>query len=550
MMSFLFPSADKQARIDDVMNVAHSLMVLLAFTQALSAATSTNLPPPPAASPAELQRQFTDHLAAPRFHTAQWGIKLVSMDGGGVLFEHRADQLLSPASNTKLFTTALALDRFGPNYRIKTSILAPSQPDAAGRLSGDLIVFGRGDPTLNSRVRGGTIGRALDLFVNTIKSAGIQRIDGDLIGDESFFRGSPFGTGWAIDDLQSYFGAEISALTFNDNTLDVVVKPAKQAGVPALVSLSVSNSMMILSNRVSTVAKGGMTSIDLYRPFGENLLYVSGTIAMESSFKDEIPVHRPARLFVELLRQALAQQNITVTGRAQVVDWKDREVSPLNLAGLIELGAVESLPLSDIVREIQKPSQNLYTDLLLAHVGEMSRPKAGANQTSEEAGIVALNAFLPKAGIKKSDVLFEEGSGLSRNNLVTPNAIISLLTYMHRQPTGSVYFDALPVAGVDGTLRTRFKKTPAEGNLRAKTGSLRWASSLSGTVTNTSGEPLLFSIMVNRYNNLDPDHSARAEIDALALMMARSTFRTKPDANKATKPRADAANDALADKPN
>ncbi|MBC8001720.1 MAG: D-alanyl-D-alanine carboxypeptidase/D-alanyl-D-alanine-endopeptidase, partial [Opitutaceae bacterium] len=423
------------------MNIARSLLIWLAMAQAVSGATSTNLPPPPAASTADFQRQMAAHLAAPRFHTAQWGIKVVSLVSGTILFEHRTDQYFSPASNTKLFTTALALDKIGPNYRIKTSILAGSRPDASGRLPGDLIIFGRGDPTLNPRLRGGTIAKALDLFVNVIKAAGIKQINGDLIGDESYFKGPPFGAGWAINDLQSYFGAEITALSFNDNTLELSVKPASKAGAPASLSLSVATSLVVLSNRVTTVAKGGKTAVELYRPIGENMIYVSGTIAMEGSFKDEITLHRPARLFVELLRAALAQQNIAVTGRTRVMNWKDREVSPLNLPGLIEFGAVESLPLSDILREIQKPSQNLYTDLLLAHVGEVSRTKAGAGLTSEEVGIAALNTFLPKAGVKKSDILFEEGSGLSRYNLVTPNEIISLLTYMHRQPTAAVYFD-------------------------------------------------------------------------------------------------------------
>ena len=518
------------------MNIARSLPLLLAFTQAAAGAIAEKPSAPPAISVAGFQRQMDGYLAAPRFHAAQWGLKVVSLDSRGILFEHKADQYFSPASNTKLFTTALALDKFGPDYRIKTSILARSRPDASGRLTGDLIIFGRGDPTLNPRLRGGTIGKVLDLFVNAIRTAGVHQIDGDLIADESFFKGPPVGAGWAVDDLQSSYGAEISALTFNDNTFELSVRPAERPGAPAILSLSVSNSIIVLSNRVTTVAKSGKTSIEVYHPPGENLIYVSGTVAMDGSFKDEMPIHRPARLFVALLKEALARRNITVTGQALVMDWKDREAAPLDVPSLIEIGIIESSPLSDIIREIQKPSQNLYADLLLAHVGELSRRNPRINQTSEEAGIVALNDFLPKAGIKTTDVLFEEGSGLSRNNLVTPNAIVSLLSYMHRQPSGQVYFAALPVAGVDGTLRNRFRKTEAEGNLRAKTGSLRWASSLSGTLTNAAGEPLIFSIMVNRYNSPDPERSARTEIDALAVLMARSTFRTRTNAGKATSP--------------
>jgi D-alanyl-D-alanine carboxypeptidase/D-alanyl-D-alanine-endopeptidase (penicillin-binding protein 4) len=168
-----------------------------------------------------------------------------------------------------------------------------------------------------------------------------------------------------------------------------------------------------------------------------------------------------------------------------------------------------------------KPSQNLYTDLLLAHVGEQHRtPQASPNESSEDLGIRELNKFLAEAGVKRSDVYFEEGSGLSRNNLTTPNATITLLQFMSHHKCADAYLNAMPIAGVDGTLRNRMKGTAAAGNVRAKTGTLRWANSLSGHVTTAAGEHLLFSIMLNRYHNSDPNHSARADVDAIAEMLA------------------------------
>jgi D-alanyl-D-alanine carboxypeptidase/D-alanyl-D-alanine-endopeptidase (penicillin-binding protein 4) len=173
----------------------------------------------------------------------------------------------------------------------------------------------------------------------------------------------------------------------------------------------------------------------------------------------------------------------------------------------------------EIAREVMKPSQNLYTDLLLAHVGELHRTvQTSPNDTSEEVGIRELNKFLTEAEVKKGDVFFEEGSGLSRNNLTTPNATIALLQYMSRHKCAEVYLNSLPIAGVDGTLRGRMKGTAAAGNVRAKTGTLRWANSLSGHVTTAAGERLLFSIMLNRYP--DPTRTARADIDAIAVMLA------------------------------
>jgi D-alanyl-D-alanine carboxypeptidase/D-alanyl-D-alanine-endopeptidase (penicillin-binding protein 4) len=168
-----------------------------------------------------------------------------------------------------------------------------------------------------------------------------------------------------------------------------------------------------------------------------------------------------------------------------------------------------------------KPSQNLYTDLLLAHVGELQRSSSRTReQTSEQLGIRELNRFLLDAGVRRGDVFFEEGSGLSRNNLTTPDATIALLQYMNHHKAGAAYFKALPVAGVDGTLRNRMKNTSAERNVHAKTGTLRWANSLSGEVTTAAGERLFFSIMLNRYHSSDTNRPARADIDAIPILLA------------------------------
>ncbi len=184
---------------------------------------------------------------------------------------------------------------------------------------------------------------------------------------------------------------------------------------------------------------------------------------------------------------------------------------------LVELGFVESPPMSELAREIQKPSQNLYTDLLLAYCGEQKR--GGQTGTSEDMGIQELNRFLRELGIPAGEVVFEEGSGLSRNNVCTANATATLLKYMAGRPAGNTYREALPVAGVDGTLRNRLKNTPAAGKLKAKTGTLRWAISLSGYVTSAAGEPLVFSIMLNRFYNPGGTTSARAELDKIALLL-------------------------------
>jgi len=182
---------------------------------------------------------------------------------------------------------------------------------------------------------------------------------------------------------------------------------------------------------------------------------------------------------------------------------------------------MESPPVRELVREVQKPSQNLYTDLLLAQVGERVRsPATSPEVTSEKLGVGELDKFLAQAGVKPGDVLFEEGSGLSRNNLSTPDATVALLQYMSRHQWGEIYQAALPIAGVDGTLRNRMKGTAAAGNVRAKTGTLRWANSLSGYVTTAAGERWAFCLMLNRYHNASPGTSASRDLDAIAVLLA------------------------------
>ncbi len=475
---------------------------------------------------AELQERLTAHISQPRFAAALWGVKIVSLDSGKTLFEHNPQKLFSPASNSKLYTVALALDRLGAAYPIKTSLYSQSKPDHRGVLKGDLIVYGRGDPTINARLNSNDIFQALEPLVVAITKAGIKRISGDLIGDESFFRGPPFGSGWAWDDMEYYYGAGISALTINDNTLQVVVKSGMHPGDRCKLTLIPPTSRIIFSNRTETAEQGTRRSIAFYRPINENVVYATGKMAAgETEYKDEVTVSHPAELFVSLFRQALARHGIKVSGRTRTINWLDREIVPFHAERMVELAEVQSLPMSDIASEIMKPSQNLYTDLILAHVGESQR-KPESIETSEELGIHELNKFLAEAGVNRRDVLFEEGSGLSRNNLTTPNATIALLQYMSHHRCADAYLNALPIAGVDGTLRNRMKGTPAAGNVRAKTGTLRWANSLSGHVKTAGGERLLFSIMLNRYYEPGLNRSARSDVDTIAILLASFTGRT------------------------
>ncbi len=500
-----------------VWSLVHALGLLAIGAQAQT---------PPASLP-ELQQRLAAEIAQPKFDAALWGVDVVSLDTGKTVFEHNAGKLFSPASNSKLYTVALALDRLGPDYRIKTSLYSQARPNRRGTLKGDLLVYGRGDPTLNARLHAGDIFKALEPLVAALTNAGVKRITGNLLADESFFHGPHFGSGWAWEDLEYGYGAEISALTIDDNTLRVTAVPGPQVGSPCGLGILGSPKAFDFVNLTQTVESGEKPRLRFFRKLDDNTLFVSGGMPLGgSAYTNEVPVDNPACLFLAYFREALARHKIKVGGRLRTLSWRERQSHPAEFGRLDELGSIESPPVSDLAREVEKPSQNLYADLLLAQVGERARTAEDPpDATSEELGIRELERFLKEAGVKRGDTIFEEGSGLSRDNLTTPRATVTLLSYMSRHRAAAAYLSALPIAGVDGTLRGRMKGTPAAGNVRAKTGSLRWTSSLSGYVTTAASERLAFSLMLNRFQNTgsNPTH---ASLDAIAVLLAGFSGRS------------------------
>ena len=508
------------------MNVTGKLPTLLFVLWALAPAKpGQTTRASPVKTLAELRTRIAEHLAQPRFAAAAWGVKIVSLETGATLFQTNAAKLLKPASNAKLFTGALALDRLEPEYRIKTSFYSTARPDDEGILRGDLIVYGRGDFSLAARFYEGDYAKALEPVVTALAAAGLRRIEGDLVGDESYFRGPPFGSSWAWDDLQNYYGAEISALTHEDNVVDLIFKPGARAGDPCEIITKPLTSFLTFVNHSRTATTRGHRQITVYRPPGENTVYVSGSLPPATNWTDAVSVHNPALWLVNRLKEALEMRAIAVTGKPRAMNWLDREADPLDFGKLNEIASVQSRPLSEMIGHMMKPSQNLYAQLLLLQVGTRIEKPDDKNQTTEEAGIAELNRFAREAGIKSGELVFDEGSGLSRSALVTPNAIVQLLAFMSRHRAGRVYREALPVAGVDGSLRNRMKGTAAERKVRAKTGTIDRVHTLSGYLTSAAGERLAFSIMLNNYQ-ADSKYSVKEDIDPMAVMLAEFTGRS------------------------
>ena len=489
-------------------------------TQGAEAAPAATAPAP-ATSLGELKLRLESHLMQAGFSNALWGVKVVSLDSGQTLFEHHPERFLSPASNCKLYTAAMALDRLGGDYRIVTPIFATAKPGADGVLRGDVIVSGRGDPSWKSRGGKGTFADLFAPFVAALRTAGVKHIAGDLVADATWLNTLPNGLGWTADDLNDYYGAEISALSLEDNYAELRVTPAKQAGAPAITAMLQPHTGLVIDNRVKTTAKGGRRRIESTRLIGENVVHVFGELPVGDREETlDITVPRPAAWFAAALKDALVQAGIAVDGAPRALRWPD--VSPVK-PDAVKLGEIKSPPLRELIIALMKPSQNLETELIFEHVGELTRtPDTPPERSAPELGVLALKAFLKKHNLPADDVRFEEGSGLSRNNLATANATVALLSFMTKHAEAKTFDSALPVAGVDGSLRRRMKNTPAAGNVHAKTGTLRYANSLSGYVTTAAGEHLAFSLMVNR-NVAPAGRTAREELDDVAVMLASYT---------------------------
>ena len=483
---------------------------------------------------AELRSRIEQIAHQPALEPGFFAVKIVSLDTGSVIYEQDAHKFVRPASNMKLYTVATAFDRLTPDYHFITSVYAKEKPED-GKVKGDLVIYGRGDPSIAARFNGGDYFKGINDLADRIVAAGVKRLKGDLVGDESYFNGAPLGSGWEWDDLTWSYGAQVSALNINDNAIDLTVKPGGRVGAPVVVTTGPpAAGFMTIANRAITSARGSKNELQLYRGVGENTLEITGSIPLgDAGFIGGVAIPDPALAFVSMFRDALVKRGVKIDGRVRTVNARSggsivpntSVASPPStiVSSPVEIASLQSPPFSLIAAHTLKPSQNQYTEIILRTLGKvrltpMGQSLMATNQDNEAAGLEVVRNFLHQAGVGDSDLVLSDGSGLSRNDMITANATVQLLTFMSKHKYFAQFRDALPIAGVDGTLRTRMKGTPAEGNVRAKTGSLSSVASLSGYVTTAAGEHLVFSMMLNNY----PDAGAlrRESIDAIAILLA------------------------------
>jgi len=467
---------------------------------------------------------------------ATWGIVVADRDTGETLYSLNADHFFAPASNAKIFTTALALATLGPDYRFRTTLESPGMLGGDGHLSGDLILVGRGDPDLSNRKfpytgngeREGPVDRMLGEMADAAVAKGLREVDGDIIADDSYFPYDPYPAGWNAGDLFFTFGAPVSAIAFNDNVVTVLVQAGASAGDAATIAAEPAAAADTIGHEITTVAPGANFNLAVVRQPGVDFIQIRGTIpAGHAPVRLDLAMTNPAETAARTLKELLEARGVHVTGSVRVQHAPPPESTPAGdpvfpapgataqataAAGRLVLAEHLSPPLIQSVEFTNKASNNLHAELLLRAV---AHEKLGLGSTA--AGLKVEKDFLRAAGIPDGDVVLSDGSGLARDDLVTSRAMVMLLRYAARQPWGNDFMSTLPVAGVDGTLEDRMKNSAATGLIEAKTGTLEHDHALSGYATTLHGEYLAFAIFCN--NDAQHGPGASAPIDAIAKAM-------------------------------
>ncbi len=465
------------------------IAVIVHFTSLLVLSGADN---PEIEISAKMEQVFND----PSFQRAFWGVKVVSLDTGQVIYERNAHKLFVPASNMKILTAAAALCLLGEDYVFRTPVTT-SGKISGGVLRGDLIVTGSGDPTLSARFTGSNRSNALSgdpwavfaTWAEDLKKLNIHRIDGNIIGNDHLFEQVDFGDGWSWDDLNYACSAGFGALQFNETSAYIEIQPGRKIGssaearlIPRLESMGVESFLETVNPEcemeVTVSREGRRFLLSGQVPDGTGIFYQ--TVALPS----------PTRYFLDMLRETLEKNGISITGKTMDCD----DLDTCHQVGERVLFTHVSPPMKDILSLLLEVSQNQYAETIFRLLDKKEKEK------SDEGAVKTMESLLSSMGVPSDAYEISDGSGLSRTNLLAPDTIIRVLQYMYRHDRGQQFMEMLPQSGVKGSIKGRMTGTRASERVYAKTGTLSWVRALSGYLKTEKGEILAFSMLVNNYN--------------------------------------------------
>ncbi len=489
----------------------HAAAALLGTVATLAACRPAPAAPSPSpgvpsfGSNASLRATIDSLVNVPQFANAHWGILIVDPATGDTLYSRSAGKLFMPASNMKLLTASTAMAQLGPDYRYRTTFAARGTV-ANGTLAGDLVVTGRGDPSVSDHMFGDAM-LPLRAIADSLAARGITRVSGNVVPGGNAFPGEVMGYGWTYDDFEDSYSAPVDELLFNEGFSEIHVRGGERAGDPVQVAVRPAHSFPVVRIAATTgpAAAGDRGAGNTLTARKDSVTWdivLGGSIAPRDTATLEVTHHDPDKAYIAAVREALRDKGIAVDGAATDT-----------LVGVQTLATLTSPPLRDILKALLKPSQNQIAEMLYR---TLALEATGTGRADSARAVVERQ--IAAWGVSPSEAVVRDGSGLARYDYVTPRALVRVLDVMRKSPNFTPFYDALPIAGLDGTLRTRMKGTPAENNVHAKTGTLAQARSLSGYVTTADQHMLIFSVLANNWTT--STRAVEQVQDAIAVRLA------------------------------
>jgi D-alanyl-D-alanine carboxypeptidase/D-alanyl-D-alanine-endopeptidase (penicillin-binding protein 4) len=492
--------------------LAHSTLIFLGFAVAATPALEAQR---------DLATRMTERLNTPPFDRNLWGVVVTDLDGR-TLFSRNAERLFVPASNTKLAVAAVAAALLPPDWTVMTSVYS-SGPLVEGELKGDLVLYGRGDPTFSRRCYAGDTTQAgvcvddpmhpLRVLAGQLRARGIRMVNGSLVGDGSYFEPTMVHPSWEGYDLNWWYAAPVSGLALNDNSIDLEYGPGPTEGAPVEISFTPDLGDLTLENRTWTGPAGTRRTIDFFRRPGSLDLWAVGSVALDGGTRTEyFAVPDPNAFTAQAFRRVLADSGISIAGPTQSTT-DSMQYRHLRLGE--PLAEVESRPIVDWIFPVLNTSQNFFAETLLKHLGK----HFGAEGSWKEGLEVERRFLIDSVGIDSTHFSFRDGSGLASSNVVTPTAFAKLLRYIRYHRNYATFAAGLPESAQRGSLKRRFVGTPLEGRVRAKTGSISRVNSLSGYIETVKGKTLVFAILAN--NHARRGSEMIRQIDSIVVEIGR-----------------------------